>query len=67
MTVQPRYRERLIRFLTDAAYIVCIVPGNLVLRLFRRDPMQGRPDPAITSYWQKREEHGMAKPMKYPF
>lgn len=61
------HRERLIRFLIDAAYIVCIVPANFILRVFRHDPMRGKPDPARTSYWQKREEHGLSKPMKYPF
>lgn len=60
-------REALTRFFTDAVYIVCIVPGNLILRLFRHDPMRGKPDPARTSYWKKREAHGLSKPMKYPF
>lgn len=67
MILPARYRDTAIRFLSGAVYLVCIVPGNLLLRLVRHDPMSGTPDPARTSYWQPRERHGATKPMKYPF
>ena len=60
-------RERLVPVLFTILYYVCFVPGGLILRALRQDPMQARPDPARQTYWKKRDPHGMSDPMKHPF
>lgn len=67
MTAPETRGTHSIRFLAGVVYLLCFVPAHFILRLCRHDPMQGKPDPACASYWKKREEHGLSKPMKYPF
>jgi hypothetical protein len=41
-----------------AVYVVVFVPFGLVMRLFGRDPMARRFDPAAASYWIARKPSG---------
>ena len=38
--------------LLSLVYLVIFTPGRLLLALRRRDPLQRRPDPARTTYWE---------------
>ena len=40
--------------LLAATYYLVLTPTGLVLRLFRRNPLDRRPDPSETSYWVAR-------------
>jgi len=48
-------------------YSVCFVPGGLIMRMFRYDPLRRKFDSHAVSYWMKREPHGLLDPMKYQF
>lgn len=60
-------RKQLSRMLCTIVYGVCIIPGGIIMRLFRHDPLHGKPDLYRQSYWRKREPHGLSDPMKHPF
>lgn len=48
-------------------YALCFIPGGLIMRLFRHDPLNRTYDPFAISYWQKREDNDLPDPMKYQF
>ena len=48
-------------------YALCFIPGGLIMRLLRHDPLKRAYDPYAVSYWQKREDSGLPDPMKYQF
>jgi len=39
-------------FLLGLVFLAIFIPGRLLLALRRRDPLQRRPDPARTTYWE---------------
>jgi hypothetical protein len=39
-------------------YVLVFVPTGLLMRLFGKDPLRMKPDPAKTSYWIIREKPG---------
>jgi hypothetical protein len=43
-----------------AMFYLAVLPTGLLLRLFRKDPLQLRRDPARASYWIDRTEDGTA-------
>lgn len=48
-------------------YALCFVPGGLIMKIIRHDPLKRAYDPFAVSYWQKREDNGLPDPMKYQF
>ena len=48
-------------------FVLCFIPGGLIMRLFNHDPLKRKFDPYATTYWTKREEHALPDPMKYQF
>jgi hypothetical protein len=60
-------RKQLHKALWTMVYYIFIVPGGAVLMLLRQDPLQRKPDPARSTYWKKREPHGLSNPMNHPF
>jgi hypothetical protein len=48
-------------------FVLCFIPGGLIMRAFKHDPLKRRFDPYATTYWTKREEHALPDPMKYQF
>lgn len=37
-------------------FVAAVVPTALALKLFRKDPLQRRLDPAAATYWERREK-----------
>ncbi len=48
-------------------YLVCFIPGGLIMKLLRHDPLNRNFDPYLSSYWTTRENHELPDPMKYQF
>jgi hypothetical protein len=43
------------RVLLTLLFYVAVLPTGLLMRLFGKDPMERKRDPAVPSYWSKRE------------
>lgn len=37
-------------------FVVAVIPTALALKLFRKDPLQRRLDPAAATYWERRDK-----------
>ena len=48
-------------------YLLCFIPGGLILKALKRDPLHRAYSPYATTYWTRREKHGLPYPMKYQF
>jgi hypothetical protein len=53
------------RILLTIIFFVVIMPTGLLMRLFGKDPMDRKLDPAASSYWQKREPQEDASIARY--
>ncbi len=48
-------------------FVICFIPGGLVMKILRRDLLNREYDPFASSYWTKRAKHDLPDPMKYQF
>lgn len=48
-------------------FLLCFIPGGIVMKILRRDLLNREYDPFASTYWTKRAKHDLPEPMKYQF
>lgn len=48
-------------------YVVCFIPGGLIMRIVGYDPMHRKFDKDAKTYWIEKKETDLPDPMKYQF
>jgi hypothetical protein len=55
------------RLLLGLIYFLLVTPIALLLRLFRRQPIESAPNPASSTYWRRRDAPGDGSAMERQF
>lgn len=48
-------------------YAICFIPGGLIMRALKHDPMNREFDGLASTYWVKKKPSELPDPMKYQF
>ncbi len=48
-------------------YAICFIPGGIIMKIVRYDPMHRKFDKDAKSYWVEKKETDLPDPMKYQF
>lgn len=48
-------------------YVICFIPGGLIMRALKHDPMNREFDGLAMTYWVKKKPSELPDPMKYQF
>jgi hypothetical protein len=48
-------------------YLICFIPGGIIMRLLKHDPMNREFDSVAQTYWVKKKPSELPDPMKYQF
>lgn len=67
LKIAPMIARLINPLLMGLVYVICFIPGGLILKALKRDPLNRAFSPYATTYWTKREKHGLPDPMKYQF
>lgn len=65
--VAPKIARVLNPVLLALLYGFCFIPGGLIMRIFKHDPLQRSKDTGAATYWQAREDHPLPQPMTHQF